>query len=167
MVFCTWLCKGTFFLLPFPIPFFLSSPLYDIEWPVPPALPLAPTPMLLARDKVERVWWPLACLLLGSLHLSLDLATPQCSYGVWQRDQLPQTHVTTAITDYSLFPPWGVPSDIHGPNQGSFCRSSRQDCRSGYMMGWVHSDDLEMTRSYSVFQIVCLFVSVGITSPVG
>lgn len=83
MVFCTWLCKGKFFLLPFPTPFFLSSPLYDIEWPVPPALPLAPTPMLWPGTK-WRVWWPLACLLLGSLHLSLDLATPQCSYGVWE-----------------------------------------------------------------------------------
>jgi len=72
-----------------------------IEWHASFALTLALCPMPVTGDKAKRVWGHFVYLLLMSLYPSLDLATPECPYGVWQRSQLPSPALQPSLLTYS------------------------------------------------------------------
>ena len=71
-----------------------------IEWQASFALTLALCPMPVTGDKAKRGWWHFAYLILMSLYFSLDLATPEYPYRVWQRSQLPSAALQPSLVTY-------------------------------------------------------------------
>lgn len=73
------------------------------EWHASFALTLALCPMPVTGDKAKRakrVRGLFVYSLLMSLYPSLDLATPECPYGVWQRSQLPSPALRPSLLTY-------------------------------------------------------------------
>lgn len=162
MVFWVWLCKVKFPSLPSSLPSFFLSFLLPACRPLALSVALCPTPR--AGDEVRRGWCilPAYCSHLYLFPLTLPLQNALMESGKETRGPVPCHTSLVSITwphaDRSSLTWAGQTRAIPGEFLGEVMG---QDTWGGRM----HSDNLEVTWSYSVIQNVYLSVFLGLTVP--